>query len=214
MHGKKAVLILGSLAICFLCISSATAVPQVEGSKVISSLQQSQRVQTMRELIQSWKTQVNQRSKTQRAIQGKTQQGFLQVMLSLLLKLMINLLSLGKGITIGLLNLTVVLLKLTITLLVGTQKILTVAATATIYLGIKATIGALKFFKAATPIAARIASVFASVITPLIGALVGLVVFAISAGAAAAIVLALPLLLVLLLQSLTGESIIPDGAEE
>jgi len=211
---KRAAIVAISFFVCFLFISSVTAVSHVEGSRIMDSLKKNQRAQTLLDMIQSFQSRVHKRTSSTSLLKGTSQQGFLQVMFTLLLRLIVNLLQLTKGISIGLLNLTVILLKLTITLLIGTQKILSVAGVATFYLGIKATMGTLKFFKAATPVAARIASLIASVITPLIGATLCIAVFALSAGAAAAIFLAIPLLLMLLLQSLSGGSIIPDGSEE
>jgi len=211
---KQTGIIIGALAICLLFISSATAVSHVEGSTVVQSMKISEKTQTFLDTIESLKTRWSQRYSTKSLLQGSSQGGFLRIMLTLLLKFLVNIAQLTKGVTIGLVNLVAIILKLTITLLIGTQKILTVAAVGTIYLGIKTTIGTLKFFKAVTPVAAKLASIIASILTPLIGALVSGAVFALSAAAAAALFLAIPLVLLLLVQSFTGESLIPESSDE
>lgn len=196
----KAALFLGVFAVLFLCVSSVTAVPQAQGSHVINALEKQKQSQTILSVLQSLKQKFTKPS----LLKQNQPQGFFQVMISLLIKLVVNIAQLTKGVTIGLINLAIVILKLSFVVLVGTQKILTVAAISTFYMGIQASIALLKFFKSATPVVAKIASVIAKIITPIVGAIITAIVFAVSAGIGLALLLAIPLVLLLVIQSMTG----------
>jgi len=205
---SNAAIMLSVFAVLFLFVSAVTAVPQTQGSQVLTTLKKTQHSQRLFSAFQTIRERFGKSSVL--SLKKSQPQGFLQIMLTLIIKLIVTLAQLTKGVTIGLVSLLVVLVKLAGILLIGTQKSLTVASMMVIYLGIKATIGMFKFFKAATPVVARISSAIASIITPILGALVSGAVFAVSAVASLALLLAIPLVLLLIVQSLAGGDTIFD----
>jgi len=206
---KKATIVLAVFTILFLFVSSVTAVPQTQGSQILQTLKKTKHSQQILTAFQSLRERC--RTSSLLSLKKSQPQGFLQVMVTLMINLIVTLAQLTKGVTIGLINLAVVLIKLTGILLIGTQKTLTVSSIMILYLGVKVTLGMMKFFKAATPVTAKMASVLASIITPIIGLLVSGAVFAVTTIAALALLLAIPLAILLIMQSLTGGDTILDS---
>ena len=85
IYMKRAVIVAISFFVCFLFISSVTAVSHVEGSRIMDSLKKNQRAQTFLDMIQSFQSRLNKRTSL-KSLLKEPQQGFVQVMLSLLLR--------------------------------------------------------------------------------------------------------------------------------